>query len=171
MKLLLTRLDRAGRFVENLALVILLSGMMLLAVGQIAMREIFSSGLIWADELIKLIVLWLALFGSIAACRDNRHIRIDALSHLLSAIAVSIVRIVVDTFAAVVCFVIAWHAWRYLKLEIEFGDTLMVNTPAWIAHMVVPFAFAVLGYRFLVLVGQQVIAIAIGPEPEPESES
>ena len=56
---------------------------MLLAVGQIVLRELFSTGFVWADELIKLMVLWLAMVGSIAASRDDRHIRIDALARLI----------------------------------------------------------------------------------------
>ena len=162
MNELLTRLDRAGRAAENTALVILLGGMMLLSVGQIVLREVFSTGFIWADELVKLMVLWIAMFGSIAACRDNRHIRIDALSHILPDTAVGIVRILVDVFAAVVCAVIAWHAWRYLQLEIEFEDTIMLDMPAWIAHAVVPFAFAVLSYRFLILVFQHLYKLLAG---------
>ena len=73
---LLVRLDRYGRAAENVALVTLLSSMMLIAVGQIVLRQVFSTGIIWADELVKIIVLWLAMFGAVAAARDNRHIRI-----------------------------------------------------------------------------------------------
>jgi len=152
VKTLLSRLDRAGRLAENAALVILLTLLVLLAVGQIVLREVFESGVIWADELVRLLVLWLAMVGSIAACRDNRHIRIDALSHILPERGVAAVRLVVDLFAAGVCAVLAWQAWRYLQLEIEFEDTVLVDIPAWIAHVVVPFSFAVLAYRFLVLV-------------------
>ena len=72
---IIERLDRLGRLLENLALVTLLSGMILLAVGQIVLREVFDTGVIWADELIKLMVLWLAMVGSIAASRDNRRRR------------------------------------------------------------------------------------------------
>ena len=147
---LIKRLDAFGRLVENIALVALLSGMMLLAVGQIVLREIFNTGFVWADELVKLMVLWLAMVGSVAACRDNRHIRIDLLSHLLPGKAVSLARIVVDLFAAGVALVIAWHAWRYLGLEIEFEDTVLVDTPAWIAHSIVPLAFALIAWRFVV---------------------
>jgi len=147
---LLKRLDAFGRLLENIALVALLSGMMLLAVGQIVLRELFDTGFVWADELIKLMVLWLAMVGSVAACRDNRHIRIDLLSHLLPDAAVKLTRIVVDVFAAGVALVIAWHAWRYLGLEIEFEDTVLVDTPAWIAHSIVPLAFALIAYRFVV---------------------
>jgi TRAP-type C4-dicarboxylate transport system permease small subunit len=80
LTLALSRLDRAGRLLENIILVTLLSGMILLAVGQIVLREVFDTGIIWADQLVRLIVLWLAMMGAMAACREDRHIRIDALS-------------------------------------------------------------------------------------------
>ena len=99
-------------------------------------------------------VLWLAMVGAVAACRENRHIRIDALSHLLSDRAVAVVRLVVDTFAAGICGIVAWHAWRYVQLEKEWQDTVLIDTPAWIVHAIVPVAFALLSYRFLVGVGK-----------------
>jgi len=158
----LARLDQAGRLVENVLLVTLLGGMMLVAVGQVIAREIFETGFFWAGELVRLMVLWLAMIGSIAACRENRHIRIDAISHLLSDRAVGIVRMLVDTFAAVVCGIIAWNAWRYLQLEIEFEDTVLIDTPAWVAHLVIPVAFALLSYRFLVSVLQTAVENIVG---------
>jgi len=158
------RLDAAGRFAENILLVALLGGMMLLSVGQIIAREIFETGLFWSGEIIRIMVLWLAMIGAIAACRENRHIRIDAISHLLSDRAVGIARLLVDTFAAGVCAVIAWHAWRYLQLEIEFEETVLVDTPAWMAHAVVPVAFALMCYRFLVGVGKEGIKLYLGDE-------
>lgn len=153
---ILQRLDAAGRFLENLLLVGLLATMMLLSVAQIVARELFDAGFFWVGEFIRILVLWLAMVGAVAACRENRHIRVDALSHLLSARTVRMTRVLVDVFAAVVCAVIAWHSWRYLQLEIEFEDTVLSNTPAWIAHVIVPIAFALLSYRFLIGVAQAV---------------
>lgn len=162
----LEKLERAGSFVETVLLVALLSSMMLLAVGQIIMRELFSTGFVWADELIKIMVLWLAMVGSIAAARENRHIRIDALSHVLPRIAIEMVRALVDTFAAIVCGVIAWHTWRYLQVEIEYQDTVLINIPAWIAHSVLPAAFLLISFRFLVLVVKQIGRIVTGSYAE-----
>ena len=164
----LARLDQAGRLVEDVLLVTLLGGMMLVAVGQVIAREIFETGFFLAGELVRLMVLWLAMVGSIAACRENRHIRIDAISHLLSDRAVGIVRMLVDTFAAVVCGVVAWNAWRYLQIEIEFEDTVLIDTPAWVAHLVVPVAFALLSYRFLVLVLQTAVENFVGEKEADE---
>jgi TRAP-type C4-dicarboxylate transport system permease small subunit len=135
--------------------------MILLAVGQIVLRQVFSTGIMWADELVRIIVLWLAMFGAIAAARDNRHIRIDALSHLLPVAAIRYLRIVVDLFAAVVCFILAWQAWRFLQLEIEFEDTVLIDTPAWMLHVVVPVAFLLVGYRFVVGVVARVMNIEL----------
>ena len=160
----LSRLDNAGRLVENIVLVTLLSGMMLLAVGQIVLREVFDTGIIWADELVRLVVLWLAMMGAIAACREDRHIRIDALSHLFSDNVISGIRIVVDLFAAGVCAIIAWQAYRYLQLEIEFEDTVLVGTPAWIAHVVIPIGFAVFSYRFFVSVVKRLAGFFIAED-------
>ena len=128
----------------------MLTAMMIVAVSQIVMREAFGTGFGWADELVRLMVLWLALVGSIAACRENRHIRIDALSHVLPDTAVNVLRVVVDVFAAVVCGIIAVQAWRYLQVEIEYEDTVLVDTPAWMAHVIMPTAFALISYRFIV---------------------
>lgn len=166
MRKLLSWLDRVGRHVEDVALTLLLCGMMLLAVGQIVLRELFATGFVWADELVKLMVLWLAMVGSIAASRDDRHIRIDVLSHVLPAGLVKYTRLVVDVFAAAVCGVIAWHAFRWTRLEIEFGDTVLIDIPSWLAHAIVPLSFALVCYRFLVLVAWQVYSIATGEELE-----
>lgn len=163
---LFERLDAAGRFVENLLLVGLLGGMMLLSVAQIVAREVFETGFFWSGELIKIMVLWLAMVGAVAACREDRHIRVDAISHLLSERAIGMVRLLVDTFAAGVCAVIAWHAWRYIQLEMEWEDTVLIDTPAWIIHLIMPVAFALLSYRFLVGVGKGAVTLAQGEETE-----
>lgn len=158
------RLDKAGRFLETTVLVTLFSAMMLLAVGQIVLREIFNTGFVWADELIKIMVLWLAMVGSVAAARDNRHIRIDALSHVFPKLAVQFIRAVVDLFAALVSGLIAWHTWRYLQVEIEYVDTVLVDVPAWVVHSILPAAFLLISFRFLVLVVKQIVAIIVNAQ-------
>lgn len=162
MKSVLALLEKIGRVAEDAALIVLLGSMIIMAVAQIVLRQFFDSGISWADELVKIIVLWLAMVGSIAAARDNRHIRIDVLSHVLPEKLVLLTRIVVDLFAAAVCAVIAWQAWRYLQVEIEWEETVLVNRPAWIAHSIVPLAFLLISYRFLVAVAREVHGVFSG---------
>ena len=162
------RLERWSTAAENAALVILLGALMLLAVGQIAMRIFFSFGFIWADELIKLFVLWIALVASVAASRSDRHLRIDVLSHFVVAKYARFPRIIVDLFAGIICGVLAWQSWRYLQLTIEFEDTVLVDLPAWIAYGLLPLSFVLMCYRFLLLSGSNLMRI-IRPDPEQEA--
>ncbi len=160
MKKLLASLERAGRVTENWALVVLLGTMILLAVAQIVNRQLLggSLNLSWADELIKMIVLWLAMVGSIAAARDGKHIRIDLISHVLSGPIVKWSRVVVDLFATGVCAYIGWQAWKLVMLEREWGDLGPLEIPVWLLHAVVPVAFFLVAYRFAVGVGQKALS-------------
>jgi TRAP-type C4-dicarboxylate transport system permease small subunit len=128
------RLERFGTAAENTVLVLLLTAMIVLAVGQIVLREFFDTGIIWSDELVKLLVLWIAMLGSIAASRDDRHLRIDVLSHALSEKMVVVSRLIVELFAAIICGVVAFHAYRWLQIEVEYEDTVLIDFPAWLAH-------------------------------------
>jgi TRAP-type C4-dicarboxylate transport system permease small subunit len=143
-----SRLKGFGTAVENALLVLLLSLMMVLAVGQIVLRIFFNSGLLWADELLKILVLWIALVASVAASRSRRHLRIDVLSRYVPPRFARVPELVVDAFAAAMCGVIAWYSTRYILLSIEFEETVLLNTPTWLALGILPVAFALMCYRF-----------------------
>ena len=159
IQLILNRLDSIGAKFETILLVFILVSMILIAVGQIIMREVFEIGFGWIDELVRLMVLWIALVGSIAACRENRHIRIDIISNYLSERIRNSIQAFVDMFAAVICGFIAFQSWRYLKIEIEYSDIVLVDTPAWIAHSIVPIAFFLISYRFLITALKKIIDV------------
>ena len=142
---------------------------MLLAVAQIVMRIFFSFGFIWADELVKLLVLWIALVASIAASRSDRHLRIDVLSHFVAARYARVPRLIVDAFAAFMCGVLAWQSWRYVQLTIEFEDTVLVDLPAWIAYGLLPLSFVLMCYRFVLLSGSGLLRV-IRPEADREAQ-
>lgn len=161
----LSRFDRAGRAIETTLLILILGGLIVVAVGQIVLREFFSFGFIWANELQNVMVLWLAMIATIAACRDDRHIRIDALSRVMPPIMLRISRVIVDLFAAVVCVIIAWQVYLYIQIEIEYEDTVLVDVPAWIVHGIMPIAFLLTGYRFVV----NAIKKAVGVD-EPQEQ-
>ncbi|MBT8082110.1 MAG: TRAP transporter small permease [Gammaproteobacteria bacterium] len=165
----LDSLERAGKHAENTALVVLLAAMIGVSVFQIVNRQLLSGAftIAWADEFVKFTVLWLAMVGSIAACRDNKHIRIDLITHILSGRIVSWIKIVVDLFAAAVCAMIAWQAWRLVREEMSWGDTVLDNVPLWIAHAIVPLAFVLISYQFLVRVLKLLLDVLRPAESRP----
>ncbi len=142
------RLERFGRTLENLLLILLLALMIGLGATQIVQRNIFGTAFVWSDELLRLLVLWLALAGAIAASRDDRHITIDILSRILPEGPRLALRLVLDLFTVAVCLLLAWHAGRFVLIEREYGSTLLGGLPAWPFEAVIPLGFALIAYRY-----------------------
>ena len=69
--------------IEDLLLVGLLLSMISIAFTQIVLRNGFDGGIAWADSLLRIMVLWIALIGALVASRDQRHINIDLISRFL----------------------------------------------------------------------------------------
>jgi len=144
----LARAERFGRLAESTALVLVLSSMIVLAVVQIVLRNFLHSGLPWGDEALRLMVLWVAMLGAVAASRDNRHIAIDVLSKLLPGRGQIWVSIVVHAFTAGVAFVIAWYSWQFVADSYTYQDRLLDQLPAWLFQAILPIAFGLIGYRY-----------------------
>jgi len=138
-----------GKWLEDIFLALLLMVMIVLAVLLIVMRNLFDSGLVWGDELLRILVLWLCLVGAMAASRDDNHLAIDVVSRFLPPWLQQAVRVLTDLFTALLCGVIAWHAWSFVRLEAEFGSTVLGSWPAWIAQAILPLGFGLISYRYL----------------------
>lgn len=134
---------------EDGLMAILLSATILLAASQIVLRNLFDSGLIWADPTLRILVLWLSLLGAIAATREDRHIRIDLFSHRLSKRSRSNLSIINNLFSAIICGTITWHAIRFVHLEWQDGAMLFARLPAWLGEIIIPIGFGVMTLRFL----------------------
>jgi TRAP-type C4-dicarboxylate transport system permease small subunit len=143
---------RALRRVEDALLALLLGTMVLLAGGQILLRNVLEIGLIWADPLLRALVLWVGLFGALVASREDRHISIDVLSRVLPARIGAFARAVTSLFTAGVSAVVAYHAARFVAFDYEAGTAAFAGLPAWVVESILPFAFGVISLRYLVLV-------------------
>ena len=95
--------------------------MIALATAQIALRNIWESGLVWGDPMTKVLVLWVAMLGAMAATRDGNHINIDLLSRFLPVRVRTVNRMITDAFAALVCAVLAYHAARMVIIDRELS--------------------------------------------------
>jgi TRAP-type C4-dicarboxylate transport system permease small subunit len=146
---LLHFLRRAVRIAEDALLVVSLTAMIVLAAGQIALRNFGGGGFVWTDELLRILVLWIALLGAVAASRDANHITIDLLTRHLHGKILRFVRVVVDLFTAAVCGTLAYYSWRFVEVEREFGSLLLETVPAWMFQLILPVGFALIGLRYV----------------------
>ncbi|MGW8369813.1 MAG: TRAP transporter small permease [Gammaproteobacteria bacterium] len=143
------RLAAIGESIETALLSVLLLSMIGLASLQIVLRNWFSTGLPWADDLVRLCVLWLAVVGAVAACRDDRHIAINIVARYGPKSWQRPAALIASAFATVVTALISWQSVRFVADSYRFGDTVLGDQPAWIYQLVLPIGFALMSYRFL----------------------
>lgn len=136
---------------EDWFLVLMLAGMVLLAVAQIFFRNILGIGLIWADPLLRTMVLWVALGGAVIATRTDNHIRIDFFTRYISPKFRSAVNRLVYVFSIAVCSLIAWHGYRFVASEYEYGTKAFLDVPAWLTAIIIPIGFGLMAFRYLLL--------------------
>lgn len=147
---MINALERVGRTLENVALITLLFSLIGLACAQILLRNAFSIGLPWIDELLRLILLWLAMIGAVAASREHKQIAIDILSRFLAPHRLRWVELVTSSFTAVVTGALCFYSARFVQQSYEFEDQLLGDWPAWLFQIILPIGFGLMAYRYVV---------------------
>lgn len=145
------RLLQAITWTENAVLITLLALMVVLAGTQIVFRNLLDLSLLGVDQLLRLLVLWVALLGAVTASRDDKHINIDLFSRFLPDRVRAGVRTITQLFTAAVCLLLAWHAGRFVASERAAGELAFTLLPVWIAQLILPIAFALIALRYLIL--------------------
>ncbi|GAB4295885.1 MAG: TRAP transporter small permease [Thiohalomonadaceae bacterium] len=153
------RVIHGVRLVEDVLVVVLVLAMILLAAGQILLRNFWGVGIVWADPLLRVMVLWVGLLGAMAATRHNNHITVDVLSRFLSPRLKRISQWLTGLFASGVCAVLAWHGARFVAMEYDTGTLVFAGMPAWCCELIIPLGFGVMALRFFL--------VTVWPAPEP----
>ncbi|MEW6518407.1 MAG: TRAP transporter small permease [Thermodesulfobacteriota bacterium] len=156
----LAGLRRFGQQLEEVFLCLLLVSMILLACLQIVLRGLFSGGLLWADPLLRYLVLWSGMFGAAVATRAGRHIALDLVSYLVPAGMKSWLNLLIHLFSSLVVAALTWAAVIFVRNEAEFGGTSLLSIPSWAWNLVFPLAFALMTFRFLAAGVADILAIA-----------
>ncbi|MGP0629577.1 TRAP transporter small permease [Nitrospina sp. 32_T5] len=132
---------------ETAVLILLLTLMVLLSFGQVVLRNVMGSGILWGDTLLRQLVLWVGFLGASLAVRERKHIAIDFLPYFLNEFWKRINRIGVDLVTAVISAFLALAAWDFMIFEKEGGSTLFLEIPVWLFQTILPFSFALISLR------------------------
>lgn len=137
--------------IEDSLLIALLLIMISMAVLQIILRNLFESGILWADPLVRTLVLWIGLIGAMIASRNNHHINIDIITRYLPGLAQKISTLIICIFAAAVCTIMTYFSVAFVRMEKQDGMTAFADIPVWICESIIPVAFAVISVRYILL--------------------
>ncbi len=135
--------------IEDGLLVFMLTAMIILAGLQIIMRNVFQSGFIETDSILRVLVLWVGMIGAVVATRERRHISVDVLTRYLSEKSKQYVDVIINLFVAVVCGLLATHSMRMLLVDYTEGSIAFSKVPTWLLESILPIAFSIITLRYM----------------------
>lgn len=141
--------QRALYVLEDGMLLSLTLTMLLLAVMQIILRNVFDEGWLWAENALRITVLWLALLGAMRATRAGGHISIDILQRYWHSSSAQIAKAMVLMFSAFICLLTAYHSQEIILIELEDGGTAFLSIPVWLCQAMIPAALIIIALRLL----------------------
>ena len=145
------RTDEVIDRVEQTLITILLSLMIAIAFLQIVLRNIFATGITWADPLVRNLVLWVGFVGAAIATREGKHITIDLLPQWVPQQVKTIIGVIIQLFAAFICGLLTFAAVKFVRNESLMGSISFAGIPAWVPQLILPITFGIMALRFCLL--------------------
>jgi TRAP-type C4-dicarboxylate transport system permease small subunit len=152
-------IDKALARFEGWLIITLLWLMVTLTFVQVCLRGLYThvhlqwanslmGYLDWSEPFVRLLVLWLTFLGASLITGENKHIKIDLFSTLLSPklertreLLLSVVCVLISAIMVKACI-------NYIKIEMEFDGSMFLNLPNWAGQMILPAGFSLILFRF-----------------------
>ncbi len=134
---------------EKAVLIGVLLFMVTLSFLQVVLRGFFSGGFLWADTLLRHLVLWVGFFGAAVAAGENKQFAMDAAARFFKGRAKIAVEVIAHLFTIAVCAVMTKASWAFLLDERASGSILFsigekTHVPAWYIEIILPAGFALI---------------------------
>ena len=148
---MMNRWERADAIVdrvEQASICVLLSIMIIVAFLQIVLRNIFATGIAWADPLVRNLVLWVGFVGAAIATREGRHITINAIPQWMPPQGKAVIGIITNVFSLFICGLLTFAAVKFIRNEALMGGVTLLGIPAWVPQIILPITFGLMAIRF-----------------------
>ncbi|PHR29772.1 MAG: hypothetical protein COA36_02645 [Desulfotalea sp.] len=137
--------------VEEILLSLTLMTMILLACSQIFLRTFLSTGLLWADPLLRYLVLWSGLLGAVAATGQGKHIALDVLSRSVPKAFAPWINFSTLVFCSLTSMGLSWAGILFIQGELEYELIGPLSLPVWFWSAIFPVAFCLITVKYLIL--------------------
>lgn len=148
------RISQWFAFIETGVVILLVGFVTAFGLVQIILRNLFATGLLWGDSLLRHAVLWICMLGATRAVAENRHIHIDLLLKVLPPTLGRVLSVIARIMPVLVSLVLLYASWEFVRNERLGNDLAFGSIPVWYLQLIFPFSFLVMTVRFAVrLVG------------------
>ena len=156
--------------VEAFFLILSLITMVLLAFLQVVLRNVFSTGFLWADTFLRYLVVWVGFFGAAMATKQERHISIEIFTKFVSPVKKKIVSIITSLVAAVVCYYMLLASLQFLFISLPEDVVVFGTIPVSYFMSIIPIGFVLMMLHFIIRI-ITVIESIVNSKTQTEAEA
>ena len=102
---------------------ILVAAMLIVVVAttllQILLRYVFNSPLIWSEEFVRLLIVWITFLGASAVAYDGRHLNVDVVLKAVPAGVRTVMRAINAIISLGFVAILGWHSITLVKIEMR----------------------------------------------------
>ena len=150
---------------ECFSVILLLLLMCILAFGQVILRNLFNFSFVWADVVVRMSVLWVAILGASLATSERSHIRINFGTKPPPKPYDSYLEAFLTLLATAVSFFFSLVALKFVSVEIDSKSIVdALNAPEWVFTIIFPIGFIIMTLKFLLIFLGHMNEAIKGPE-------
>lgn len=131
---------------ENLLAALAISGLMLLPLAEIFLRNVFHIVIPGAAPIAQNLTLWVGLLGAAIAAREGKLLTLATGEFLPKGIVENVALVVTGFVGAAVATLFLVGGVNFARTEYEAAE-MIAGVPMWIAVLVIPFAFGLIAVR------------------------
>jgi tripartite ATP-independent transporter DctM subunit len=135
-------------FEDSLSVFALLA-MALLPILEILIRKFYASGIPGSTIWVQHLALWVGFLGAAIAARRGELLSLTAGASLIRDKWKPAAEVFTAGISFAVCAVLAKGGLELVSVEREGGRALALGVPVWVAQIILPIGFAVIGLRIL----------------------
>lgn len=142
--------DNGIAAVERTLLAIGVLGMTVVSVGNVLMRNVLGTSLVFADELNQILIILITFIGIGYAARQGRHIRMTALYDELGRLPRKLLMVTIALLTAALLLTLAWYSLQYvMHVERTNAVTPALRIPVYLSYAVAPIGLVLGAVQYL----------------------
>jgi C4-dicarboxylate transporter DctQ subunit len=140
--------DRVIEQLENHGSVLSLAAIVVLVCAQVFYRYVLYDGIVWADEVVGVLMVVMVMFGSARGMRVGEHTDLQSLVDALPYSLRTAIRGLTATATIVFLLIVLFSSLRH-TLQALYLTTIMIRIPMWLCYGMIPLGFLLMIYEFL----------------------
>lgn len=157
MKKILNLLDK----IEEVLLVSMFAGMVLVIFFQVIMRYIFNNSLPWSEELGKFFFVWISWIGISIGAKRGEHIKITMLVDKLSFKKAHICNILSEIIVIIICAITVFYGIELVRTQAKVPYAGIKISMAW-GYLAVVLGCTLMIIRDIINISNSINAIKKG---------